>query len=159
MRGVDALPLYTGVLIIWVGSLASGLHISAARRRRRRIVDPIHAASEKGLGDITPSQDHKPSLAWQIIVDSIGSPPKVAIRRYEPPQSRFHGVVQTLMPSGCGLTLQGEARGRIQRLGYGVHELLHSDEVLHFAIVQVFQMDTGEGVGVLLGPKTLVEGQ
>ena len=24
---------------------------SAARRRRRRIVDPIHAASEKGLGD------------------------------------------------------------------------------------------------------------
>ena len=61
------------------------LHISAARRRRRRIVDPIHAAPEKGLGDITPSQDYMPSLACQIIVDSIGRSPKVAIRRYEPP--------------------------------------------------------------------------
>ena len=27
------------------------MHSGAARRRRRRIVDPIHAASEKGLGD------------------------------------------------------------------------------------------------------------
>ena len=63
------------------------------------------------------------------------------------------------MPHGRDLTSQGEARGRIQRLGYGIHELLHSEEVLHFAIVQVFQMDAGEGVGVLLGSKTLVEGQ
>ena len=54
---------------------------SAARRRWRRIVDPVHAALEKGLGDITPSQDHTLSLACQIIVDSIGSSPKVAIRR------------------------------------------------------------------------------
>ena len=45
----------------------------------------MHVASEKGLGDITPSQDHTPSLACQIIVDSIGSPLKVTIRRYEPP--------------------------------------------------------------------------
>ena len=58
------------------------------------------------------------------------------------------------MPSGRDLTSQGKARGRIQRLGYGVHELLHSDEVLHFAIVQVFEMDSEEGVGVLLGFKT-----
>ena len=27
------------------------MHSGAARRRRRRIVDPIHAASEKGLSD------------------------------------------------------------------------------------------------------------
>ena len=68
-------------------------------------------------------------------------------------------MVQTLTPSGCDLTSQGEARGRIQHLGYGVHELLHCDEVLHFTVVQVFQMDAGEGVGVLLASKTLVEGQ
>ena len=63
------------------------------------------------------------------------------------------------MPSWCDLTSQSEARGRIQRLGYGIHELLHCDEVLRFSIVQILQMDTGEGAGVLLGPKTLVEGQ
>ena len=57
------------------------MHSGAARRRRRRIVDPIHAASEKGLGDIAPSQDHTPSLACQIIVGPIGSPLKLAIRR------------------------------------------------------------------------------
>ena len=28
------------------------IHSSAARRRWRRIVDPIHAALEKGLGDM-----------------------------------------------------------------------------------------------------------
>ena len=68
-------------------------------------------------------------------------------------------MAQTLMPSGCDLTSQGEARGRIQHLGYGVHELLHCNKVFRLAIVQILQMDTGEGVGVLLGPKTLVEGQ
>ena len=55
------------------------IHISAARRRRRRIVDPVHVAFVKGFGDITPSQDHTPSLACQIIMYPIRSPPEVAI--------------------------------------------------------------------------------
>ena len=58
------------------------MYSGAAGRRRRRIVDPIYAASEKGLGDITPSQNHTPSLACQIIVGPIGSPLKIDIRRY-----------------------------------------------------------------------------
>ena len=55
------------------------IHISAVRRRRRRIVDPVHAAFVKGLGDITPSQDHTPSLACQIIMYPIMNPPEVAV--------------------------------------------------------------------------------
>ena len=55
-------------------------------------------------------------------------------------------MVQTLMPSGCDLASQGEARGRIQRLRDGVHELLHRDKVLCLAIMQILQMDTGEGL-------------
>ena len=55
------------------------VHSGAARRRRRRIINPIHAAFVKGLGDITPSQDHTLSLACKIIVETIGSSPEVSI--------------------------------------------------------------------------------
>ena len=36
--------------------------------RRRWIVNPVYAAPEPALGNITPSQDHTPSLACQIIL-------------------------------------------------------------------------------------------
>ena len=55
------------------------VHSGAARRRRRRIINPIHAAFVKGLGDITPSQDHAPSLACKIIMETTGGPPEVSI--------------------------------------------------------------------------------
>ena len=112
-----------------------GITIIHSGAARRRIVNPIHAALEKGLGDITPSQDHMLSLACQIIVETIGSSPKVPIRRQEPPQCSSHGVAQMLMSSGCDLASQGEAGGRIQRLRDGVNELLYRDKVLGLAIV------------------------
>ena len=111
------------------------IHSGPAGCRWRRIVNPIHAALEKGLGDITPSQDRTPSLVCQMIVETIGSLPKVPIRRQEPPECSSHGVAQTLMSSGCELASQGEAGGRIQSLRDGVNELLYSDKVLGLAIV------------------------
>ena len=76
------------------------VHSGAARRRRRRIINTIHAAFIKGLGDITPSQDHTPSLACKIIVETTGSSTEVSIRGQEPPQCGSHGVAQTLMTVG-----------------------------------------------------------
>ena len=46
----------------------TGMQSGAARGRRRWIVNPVYAASKPGLGNITPSQDHTPSLACQIIL-------------------------------------------------------------------------------------------
>ena len=63
------------------------------------------------------------------------------------------------MTVGGDLASQCKVRGRIQRLRDGVDELLHRDKVLGLAISKVFQMNTGERVGVLLRTKTLVEGQ
>ena len=42
-------------------------------------------------------------------------------------------MVQTLVSRWRELTSQGEERGRIRCLRYGVHKLLHSDKVLHIA--------------------------
>ena len=61
------------------------VHSGAARRRQRRVIDPIHVALVKGLGDITPSQDHTPSLACKIIAKTTGSASEVPIRGQEPP--------------------------------------------------------------------------
>ena len=63
------------------------------------------------------------------------------------------------MTVGGDLASQCKARGRIQRLRDGVDELLHCEEVLSLTISEVLQMNTGEGVGVLLRTKTLVKGQ
>ena len=113
-------------------------------------MNPIHAAFVKGLGDITPSQDHTPSLACKIIVETTGGSTEVSIRGQEPPQCGSHGVAQALMTVGGDLASQCKVRGRIQCLRDGVNELLHCDEVLSLAIPEVLQMNTGEGVGVLL---------
>ena len=59
------------------------------------------------------------------------------------------------MSRGHDLASQGEARGKIRGLGNGVHELLHSDEVFRVATTQVFQMDAGKRVGILLAAKAL----
>ena len=46
------------------------VHSGAARCKWHGVVNPIHAAFIKGLGYITPSQDHTPSLACKIIVEN-----------------------------------------------------------------------------------------
>ena len=61
------------------------------------------------------------------------------------------------MPRRHDLASQGKARGRIGGFWDGVHELLHSDEVLRVATAQVFQMNAGKGVGILLASKVLVK--
>ena len=42
-------------------------------------MDPIHAAFVQGLGDITPSQDHTPSLACEIIMNTTGGTTEVPV--------------------------------------------------------------------------------
>ena len=119
-------------------------------------MNPIHAAFIQGLGYITPSQDHTPSLAREIIVKAAGSSTEVSVRGQEPPQCGFHGVAQALMTAGGDLPSKRKARGGIQRFRDGVDELLHVHEVLCLSILEVFYVNTREGVGVLLGTKTLV---
>ena len=62
-----------------------------------------------------------------------------------------------LVPHRRDLASQGKARGRICGFWDGVHELLHSDEAFGVATAQVFQMNAGKGVGILLAPKALVK--
>ena len=100
-------------------------------------MNPIHAAFIQGLGYITPSQDHKPSLACKIIVETSGGSTEVSIRGQEPPQCGSHGVAQALITAGGDLASKCKARGGIQRLRDGVNELLNSDEVLCLAIPEV----------------------
>ena len=61
------------------------------------------------------------------------------------------------MPCRGDLASEGKARGRVSGLRDGVYELLYSDEVLLVATAQVFQMDAGKGLGILLTPKALVK--
>ena len=42
-------------------------------------MNPIHAASIQGLGDITPSQDHTLSLACEVVMEGVGRPTKLPI--------------------------------------------------------------------------------
>ena len=97
-------------------------------------MEPIHAAFVQQLGHITPSQDHTPSLACEIIVEAAGGLTEVSVGGQEPPQRGSHGVAQALMAAGGDLPLQREARGGIQRLWDGVNELFHADEVLQLPI-------------------------
>ena len=100
-------------------------------------MNPIHAAFIQGLGYITPSQDHTPSLACKIIVETAGGSTEVSIRGQEPPQCGSHGVAQALMTAGGDLSSKCKARGGIQRFRDGVDELLYSYEVLCFSIPEV----------------------
>ena len=61
------------------------------------------------------------------------------------------------MPCRGDLASKGKARGRVGGFRDGVYELLHSDEVLLVATAQVFQVNAGKGVGILLAPKALVK--
>ena len=49
-----------------------GMYSGVARGRWRWIVDPVYATITKRCFNITPSQDHTPSLACQIILISTG---------------------------------------------------------------------------------------
>ena len=97
-------------------------------------MNPIHAAFIQGLGYITPSQGHTPSLACEIIVEAAGDSTEVSVRGQEPPQCGSHGVAQAVMTVGV--------RGGIQHFRDGVDELLHSREVLCFSIPEVLYVNT-----------------
>ena len=49
----------------------SGFHGGVTRCRRHGVGDPIDAAFIQGSGDITPSQDHTPSLACEVVMESV----------------------------------------------------------------------------------------
>ena len=105
-------------------------------------MDPIHVAFLQGLGHITPSQDHTPSLACKIIVEAAGGSMEVLVRAQEPPQRGSHGVAQALMTAGGDLPSQREARGGIQRFWDGVDELFYADEVFQLPIPQILKVNT-----------------
>ena len=121
-------------------------------------MDPIHVAFIQGLGDITPLQDHMPSLACEIIVETAGGPTEVPIRGQEPPMRDSHGVAQALMAASGDLSMESKALSRIQHFGDGLDELLYGRGVFHVAVSQVLQILTPwcQGVRVLLGTKTLI---
>ena len=50
----------------------TGMYGGVARGRRRWIVNPVYATLTKRCLNITPSQDHTPFLACQIILISTG---------------------------------------------------------------------------------------
>ena len=54
------------------------------------------------------------------------------------------------------LATESEVGSGIQRLGDGLDELLNSGEVFRVAVPQVLQIDTREGVRILLGTETLI---
>ena len=85
------------------------VHNGAARCRRRGVVNPIHAAFIQGLGYITPSQDHTPSLACKTIVETAGGSTEVSVRGQEPPQCGSHGVAQALTTAGGDLSSKRKA--------------------------------------------------
>ena len=85
----------------------------AARCRRRGVMDLIHAAFVQGLGHITPSQDHTPSPACEVIVEAAGGSTEVSIGGQEPPQRGSHGVAQALMTAGGDLSSKREAGSSI----------------------------------------------
>ena len=55
------------------------LQLWAARCRRRGVNNPIYMTLVEGLCYITPSQDHTPSLACEVVMKVMGSPTKLAI--------------------------------------------------------------------------------
>ena len=118
-------------------------------------MNPIHAAFIQGLGYITPSQDHTPSLACEIIVEAAGGSTEVSVRGQKPPRCGSHGVAQALKTAGGDLPSQRKARGGIQHFRDGVGELLHGCEVFCLSIPEVLDVNTREGVGILLGTKTI----
>ena len=83
-------------------------------------MNPIHAAFVQGLGYITPSQDHMPSLACEVIVEAAGGSTEVSVGGQEPPQHGSHGVAQALMTAGGDLSPKRKARGGIQCFGNGL---------------------------------------
>ena len=119
-------------------------------------MDPTHAAFIQGLGDITPSQDHKPSLTCKVIVKTAGGLTEIAIRGKEPPKLSSHGVAKALMAARRDLVTESEAGSGIQRLWDGLDELLDSGEVFRVAIPQVLQIDTREGLRILFVTETLI---
>ena len=58
-----------------------GCRFQAARRGWGWIMDLVQVALMKRCGNITPSQDHTPSLACKVVMEAVGRPAKVSISR------------------------------------------------------------------------------
>ena len=115
----------------------------------------MQAVFVEGLGNITPSQDHTPSLACKIKMNPGVGSAEVPIRRQELPQCGPHGMAQMLLSWKGNLTSEGKAGGRVSGFWQGVDQLLDGDEVLLFAGLQVLQVETRKRVGILLTSKAL----
>ena len=106
--------------------------------------DPMKAAFVEGLGHITPSQDHTPSLAFEVKMKSMRCPAELPIRRQQPPKGSSHGVAKSLVARRGDVAAEGEAGCWIIRPGKGIDQLLYGGEVLQISVVQVLQVQTGK---------------
>ena len=77
--------------------------------RRHGVIDLIEATLIQWLGHITPSQDHTPSLACEIILEGVGRPAKLSIGWQQPPERRPHGILESLLSRACDVATQGKA--------------------------------------------------
>ena len=105
------------------------LFFQVARCRRRGVSNPVQAILIERSGNITPSQDHTPSLTCEIVMEGGGGPAKFSIRRQQPPESGSHGVAETLLAAMNYMPAEREAGCCILRFGKGVSQLLHRGEV------------------------------
>ena len=105
-------------------------------------MDPIHTAFVQGLGHITPSQDHTPSLACNIIVEAAGGSTEVPVGGQEPSQCGSHGVAQALMTARGDLPSQREARGGIKHFRDVVDKLFYANEVFQLPVFANFKVNT-----------------
>ena len=87
---------------------------------------------------------------------TAGGPTKIAMQGQEPPKSGSYGVVKALMAARRDLAMEREVGSGIQHLGDGVDELLDVGEVFCITVPQILQIDTREGVRILLGTETLI---
>ena len=114
----------------------------AARCRRRGVNDPIYTTLVEGSCHITPSQDHTPPLACEVVMKSMGSPTKLSVRQQQPPQGSAHGVAETWMSSGSDVGTKSQARDGVFCFRKRRDQLVDHREIPSFAVSEVFQTHT-----------------
>ena len=116
--------------------------IQTARCRQRGVSNQIQAIFIKGSGDITPLQDHTPSLACEIVMEGVGGLAEFPIRRQQPPESGSHGVTETLLAAVDDMSAEREAGCWVFRFGEGIYQLFHRREIFLVAIAKVLKTHT-----------------
>ena len=72
-------------------------------------MNPIEATLKQRSCHITPSQDHTPSLACEIILEGVGRLVKLSVGWQQPPDRRPHGMLEPLLSRACDVATQGKA--------------------------------------------------